>query len=68
MGFIVKFIRSDLKPNEDYFYNDKAAAEYHLNLFRDDDSGLYSKIELIDASPAGDVVDMIVPEVNENDR
>ena len=47
-GYVTRFHRRDGKPREDYYYHTKEEALNHLNLFRDDDSGLYSLIELID--------------------
>lgn len=44
--FIVSFIRQDNKPNEDYYYFSKEQAIEHFNLFKDDDSNLYNRIEL----------------------
>ena len=45
--WIVRFIRRDGKPNEEYYYSSLADAEQHRNLFLDDDSGLYEKIEIV---------------------
>ena len=42
--YIVRFIRADEKPNEDYYYNTIDEARSHYNLFVADDSELYSKI------------------------
>ena len=44
--YIVSFIRRDFSPNEDYYYYSKEQALTHFNLFRTDDSNLYTKIEL----------------------
>ncbi len=46
--YLVRFIRKDRQPNEEYFYNSLKDAEYHLSLFLDDDSDLYDRIELED--------------------
>ena len=46
-NWIVRFVRKDGKPDEEYYYHTQAEAEYHRNLFQDDDSGLYERIELI---------------------
>lgn len=35
------------KPDEEYYYRSLAEAEHHKNLFLDDDSGLYERIEII---------------------
>lgn len=45
--YLLKFVRRDRQPNEEYFYNNQQDAEYHMNLFRDDDSELYCRIELL---------------------
>ena len=47
MTYLVRFVRRDRQPNEEYYYNDLAGAEYHFNLFLDDDSSLYERIELV---------------------
>ena len=59
MSFIVRFIRRDKRPDEEYYYNGKDEAEYHLNLFRDDDSLLYERIELISLIPGEKVIEVI---------
>ena len=46
-GWIVRFIRKDGKANEEYYYHTQAEAEYHRDLFQDDDSELYEKIEVV---------------------
>lgn len=46
--YIVRFVRKDRQPDEEYYYRSLKDAEYHLSLFEDDDSGLYDRIELID--------------------
>lgn len=48
--FILRFVRLDKKPTEEYYYNRLEDAITHYNLFLDDDSGLYRKIEIIDYS------------------
>jgi hypothetical protein len=45
--WIVRFVRKDGKPDEEYYYHTQAEAEYHRNLFQDDDSGLYERIEVV---------------------
>ena len=45
--WIVRFVRKDGKPDEEYFYHSQNEAEYHRDLFQNDDSGLYKKIEVI---------------------
>ncbi|GEM_PF-6934241 len=44
--YAVTFKRKDEQPDEIYYYQNYADAAYHFNLFKDDDSGLYSRIEL----------------------
>ena len=44
-GYIVRFIRKDDKPVEEFFYHTFEDATSHLLLFRDDDSDLYARIE-----------------------
>lgn len=48
--YIVRFIRKDGKPNEEYYYPLIEQAEEHFFLFLNDDSELYSRIELLDDS------------------
>ena len=44
--YTVTFIRRDGQPDEIYYYNNLDEARYHFNLFVDDDSELYERIEL----------------------
>ena len=46
-NYIVQFIRKDQLPTEEYIYPDRADAEHHFDLFRHDDSGLYTKVALL---------------------
>jgi len=46
--YIVRFIRLDNGPAEEYYYDTEADADYHINLFISDDSGLYKFIALFD--------------------
>lgn len=48
--FITRFIRADEQPNEEYFYQTETDARAHMNLFNGDDSGLYSRIEVVQYS------------------
>lgn len=43
-GYIVRFIRKDGMPDEEYFYHNYEDAANHLEMFRDDDSELYWEI------------------------
>ena len=45
--YAVKFIRKDGQPDEIYYYHKEEDAEYHLHLFDNDDSGLYSNVVLM---------------------
>ena len=49
--YLVRFVRKDRQPNEEYYYRDLAGAEYHFSLFLEDDSGLYERIELVELTP-----------------
>lgn len=49
-GYIVRFIRKDNKPVEEFFYHTYEEAFVHLALFRDDDSGIYRRIEIVQAA------------------
>lgn len=44
--FVIRFIRNDGKPDEEYYYNKREDAEYHISLFESDDSGLYTDITI----------------------
>lgn len=46
-NYIVQFIRKDNQPDEEYIYTDRHDAEHHLELFRNDNSGLYNKVVLL---------------------
>lgn len=46
--YIVSFIRQGNLPNEDYYYRRKEDALYHFNLFKQDNSGLYQRILLVE--------------------
>ena len=45
--YIVRFVRVDGQPNEEYIYNEPLGAIRHLKLFTNDDSKLYKKIQLV---------------------
>ena len=45
--FFVRFIRRDGKPDEEYFYRAAEDAKRHFDMFADDDSGLYERIEVV---------------------
>lgn len=44
--YTVTFKRRDNQPDEVYYYNNLNDARYHFDLFKDDDSELYDRIEL----------------------
>ena len=44
--YIVRFVRKDGKPDEEYYYHRLEDAQKHVDLFKDDDSGLYTKMEI----------------------
>lgn len=46
--YIVKFIRVDKKPTEEYYYNTIEEARWHLSMFAEDDTGLYERIEIVE--------------------
>lgn len=45
---IVRFVRKDDQPVEEYYYRSLEDAQYHFSLFLNDDSGLYREINLTD--------------------
>lgn len=58
--YLVRFVRKDGQPDEIYDYAHRSDAEYHFGLFRNDDSGLYVRIEfIIDAGHLQSVADTI---------
>lgn len=59
-GFIVRFVRKDDQPAEEYFYHSYEEAHAHFALFLDDDSGLYKKIEIIQEGNANTVIANVV--------
>ena len=44
--YIVRFIRRDGKPDEEYFYRALGYAEQHVRVFEKDRMGDYERIEL----------------------
>ena len=44
---VSSFVGKDKKPIEEYEYNALNDALYHLHLFKNDNSGLYNKIDLL---------------------
>ena len=55
-GHVVRFVRRDGKPNEEYFYRTVEEARQHFDLFNEDDSGLYDSIEDIDQMQPDEVI------------
>ena len=47
MMYMVRFVRRDGKPDEEYYYNTQDHAASHFSLFYNDDSGLYKTILLL---------------------
>ncbi len=45
--YCVRFIRRDGQADECYHYWHRDEAEHHFNLFHDDDSNLYDRIDLL---------------------
>ena len=45
--WIVRFVRKDGKPDEEYYYHTLREAETHKRLFQEDDSDLYEAIEIV---------------------
>ena len=45
--FVVRFIRKDGQPNEEYYYHSFNDAMDHFLLFENDDSTLYDEVGLI---------------------
>ena len=54
-GYVVRFIRMDDKPCEEYYYKRQKDAQYHFDLFRSDDSQLYKKIVLAALNPETEI-------------
>ena len=44
--YVVRFVRKDSLPTEEYFYHNLEDARFHMNLFAEDDSGLYLYVEI----------------------
>lgn len=42
--FVLRFVRKDGHLDEEYYYQRKEDANIHFDLFKVDDSGLYSRI------------------------
>ena len=45
--YTVTFKRRDNQPDEVYYCNNLDEARHHFNLFKEDDSELYERIELL---------------------
>lgn len=48
--YIIRFVRKDGEPSEEYLYQRKEDVMYHFSLFEKDDSLLYSCIEVAEIS------------------
>ena len=46
-NYIVKFLRRDNQPDEEYIYWNQQDAKHHFELFRHDNSNIYKKIMLL---------------------
>lgn len=44
--FVVRFIRADGGPDEEYYYHFEKDAIGHFRMFLDDDSDLYNRIQV----------------------
>ena len=55
-GFIVRFVRKDDQPAEEYFYHTYEEAHAHFALFLDDDSDLYERIEIAKDAENGEEI------------
>lgn len=44
--YVVRFVRKDRRPDEEYFYLDEKDAQYHFQCFENDDSELYIRVEI----------------------
>ena len=56
--FVVRFIRIDGQPNEEYYYHELDNAKRHLALFYEDNSDLYKIVLLLDEE-RGIIVDSV---------
>lgn len=57
--FFVRFVRKDQQPNEEFYYVNRQDAEAHFDLFRADDSNLYSRIDLIEINTKETILESI---------
>ena len=66
VGYIVRFVRRDGKPDEEYFYHTTGEALWHFEMFADDDSSLYTRIEVsrFDSPEKPELVRAFVEEPN----
>ena len=46
--YIVRFVRADGKPDEEYFYHSEEDARYHASLFKGEDTQLYLSIQVVE--------------------
>ncbi len=56
--WIVRFVRKDGKPDEEYYYRSLAEAEHHKNLFLNDDSGCMSALKSSATSIKEDIMEL----------
>lgn len=51
--YIVRFVRTDGNPDEEYCYYHWEDALFHFSLFKNDNSGLYKHIDLLEMCNRG---------------
>lgn len=54
--YMVQFVRIDNQPDEEYYYANQSDAMEHLNMFRNDDSGLYQIINVLEIDEEDEVI------------
>ena len=57
--YIVRFVRKDGKPDEEYYYQELADAKEHFRLFEKDDSNLYTSI-LLTSDCSSKIIDALI--------
>lgn len=61
--FLVCFVRKDQQPNEEYYYVSRQDAQSHFDLFRNDNSHLYCRIDLIEINSVETLLESIKEEL-----
>lgn len=54
--YVVRFVRKDNFPNEEYFYPQLSDAYYHFQLFENDTSQLYCVLQLLEIDTKRDSI------------